>query len=47
MAIADLEAAFPTEVLGAKAEMEEAPYANAAAAANKVLRLNNMLFVVR
>lgn len=40
----DLEIAFPTALLGAKAEPEEAPYTTAAAAANRVLRLNIMVF---
>jgi hypothetical protein len=45
MVDADLEMAFPTELLGAKAELDEAPHAKAAAAANKVLRLNIMVLV--
>jgi len=43
---ADLEAAFPIEVLGAKADPEEAPYANAAAAVRRVLGENIMVFFV-
>jgi hypothetical protein len=41
----DLEMAFPTELPGANAELDEAPHINAAAAANRVLRLNIMLLV--
>lgn len=45
MVAGDLETAFPMEVLGAKAEPEEAPYANAAAAVNGKIKsaddLNN------
>jgi hypothetical protein len=39
-----LEMVFPTAVLGAKAEVEEAPY-TAAAAAKRILRENIMVVV--
>lgn len=37
---------FDSQLLGAKAELDEAPHTKAAAAANKVLRLNIMVVEV-